>query len=433
MLTHYQKIFKRKIFILIFFSIITLYSYYLFNYDISRQHDVWLHHYYIFNILKFNFTEINSEYGFFYYFYTSCFSIFTYPIHYFQLLEDREVFYLTIRLSNLSLLTLTLFLINKISEKIFLFNNEQKTLIFLLCFSFGFFNKTFFMARPENLMIPLSLIIILEIHKIFEQNKINLKVILPTLCILSAQKVSGLIFSLVIITFVFLKKKDNECYKLLFLFIFGLIILYFLHYLITGVKFYENSDRLFDNTDSLGLINNLEKIYIIFKFSLLDAWNNPLRDFQKHSMINILSIEMVGDYWKYGVHNLKNLKIDENCLIFLNRISIIFFIVFIFFLTSIIINFLNLDNKFSLSRNLIICLNFLLLFSGIGVLILAVFFRASLVDLDIVKFEYISYFLIPIIFNLIEFSKKHIIYKIAVYFLISVGLYNNLFPIHCII
>lgn len=119
MFSNYRKIFEKKHFLLILFSLLIFYLYHFFNYNISKQHDVWLHHYYIFNILKFNFSEINSEYGIFYYLYTAGFSIFTYPFYYFQVLDDREVFYLTIRFSNLSLLFLTFFLIYQISKKIF--------------------------------------------------------------------------------------------------------------------------------------------------------------------------------------------------------------------------------------------------------------------------------------------------------------------------
>ena len=94
------------------------------------------------------------------------------------------------------------------------------------------------MARPENLMIPLSLIIILETYRIIERDKPNYRIILPLLCILSAQKISGLIFSLVILSLLFIKKKNKDFYKFLLLFICGLISLYLIHYLITGVKFY---------------------------------------------------------------------------------------------------------------------------------------------------------------------------------------------------
>ena len=114
----YKKIFEKNFLIFIIFVTIVLYLFQLFNYNISKQHDVWLHHYYILNILQFNFSEINSEYGIFYYLYTACFSVITYPLYYFQILENRDIFYLTIRLSNLSLL-LTFFIIFKICREIF--------------------------------------------------------------------------------------------------------------------------------------------------------------------------------------------------------------------------------------------------------------------------------------------------------------------------
>tara|TARA_B100000900_G_scaffold323293_1_gene282860 strand:+ start:6810 stop:8111 length:1302 start_codon:yes stop_codon:yes gene_type:complete len=432
MFTNYQKIFEKKFLIFLIFTIFFLYIYQFFNYNISKQHDVWLHHYYILNILKFNFSEITSEYGIFYYFYTACFSLITYPLYYFQILEEREVFYLTVRLSNLSLLTITFFIIYKICRDIFNFKYKQITLTILLCFSFAFFNKTFFMARPENLMIPVSLIIILETYKIINNKKITLKIILPSLCILSAQKVSGLIFSLVILAFLFFKQREKNYYKLILFFTCGLILLYLFHYLISGVKFYQNSDRLFGDATSLGIIHNFDKFNVLYKFSLIDAWKNPLRDFQNYSLINILSLELIGDYWKYGVFNNIKFNLNESCLIILNRISIIYFIIFLILIISLIIHFFNLEKKFSKSENSITLMMFILMFAGIGVIILAVFFRANFDDLDIVKYEYISYFIIPIIFVIVKFSAETPKYNILIYTLIGLGLYNNLLPIHCL-
>ncbi len=429
----YKKIFEKNFLIFIIFVTIVLYLFHLFNYNISKQHDVWLHHYYILNILQFNFSEINSEYGIFYYLYTACFSVITYPLYYFQILENRDIFYLTLRLSNLSLLTLTFFIIFKICREIFFFNNKQITLTILLCFSFAFFNKTFFMARPENLMIPISLVIIFEIYKIIEYNKINFKIILPSLCILSAQKVSGLIFSLVVLSYLYFKKKDNDCIKLVLFFVCGLIFLYLFHYLISGVKFYENSDHLFGDATSLGVINNLDKFNVFYKFSLLDAWKNPLRDSQNYSIINILSLELIGDYWKYGIFNNSKFNIDESCLINLNRISIFFFLIFAILIILILIHFFNLKNKNSTSENSITLMIVILMFAGIGVIILAVFFRANFQDLDIVKYEYISYFILPITFIFVKFSKLGNKYVILIYTLICLGLYNNLLPLHCLI
>lgn len=85
------------------------------------------------------------------------------------------------------------------------------------------------------------------------------------------------------------------------------------------------------------------------------------------------------------------------------------------------------SSKYSISY-----LIFFLQLAGIGIIVLAVFFRANLIDLDIVKYEYISFFLLPIIFNLVEFSKSNPVYKVVIYILIGMGLYNNLLPIHCI-
>jgi hypothetical protein len=84
----------------------------------------------------------------------------------------------------------------------------------LLIFSFAPINRTFLMARPENIMIPLSLIIFNYIIDYTNNTKINLKekiTFVISASIVCAQKITGIIFilSTLIYLFIFFSKKKK--------------------------------------------------------------------------------------------------------------------------------------------------------------------------------------------------------------------------------
>lgn len=421
-LLNYEKD-KGKIFFS--FCIIVVYTFYLFNYDISKQHDTWLHHQYIFKILNFDFKNINSEYGLFYYIYVSSFAILTSPLYFFDFLDPRTVFYLTIKLANYTLLLLTIYFLWNFLNQVL--TKKKIFLLISILFSFAFFNRTFFMARPENLMIPISIVILQETYTIIKSKKINFYKFVFFLAIIAAQKVSGFIFASFILFFIVFFSSIKNKSRIIVYFIFLLLILYLNHYLITGVKFYQNSDQLFGNAHTLGIINNITNFDIFYNFSFFDAWNNPIRNSQKYSMINILSLDLIGDYWRYGIINISIYKNTNLCLILSNRNSIVFFIFFL------ILVLFSINHYFFDKKKMIFLLFSILPLVGIGVLIIAAFFRINLADSDIFKFEYISFFLIPFSLVMYDLYKKKLALKLIILFMIFLGLYNNLIPLHCLI
>ena len=166
-----KKFFFTTIFIVIYHIYLSI------NYNLIYQHDTWLHHWYLARVLLFDFNLIHSEYGIFYYLYVSIYSLFTYPLYFFELISPRNGLYLTIKLSNIPLIILTSFYLFKFIS-IFIKKDYLVCFSILLFFSFSPIQRSFLMLRPENLMILLTIIILFLIFELYknkkDQNKTNL-------------------------------------------------------------------------------------------------------------------------------------------------------------------------------------------------------------------------------------------------------------------
>jgi hypothetical protein len=423
--------------------LIILFLFHVINniyYDLSKQHDVWLHHYYILNILKLKFYEIKSEYGIFYYLYVSFFSILTSPFYFLNILEPRETFYLTIKIANIFLLSITILLFIRLSKKIFKFQEHLHYLPSCILFFYSFFNRTFYMARPENLMICLSVLILIYTYDIFENKKKFFKLIIYS-SIIAAQKVSGIIFVIYLIFFlsIFLKNKKIVIKTIIYT---GLMLVFYytFHFFLTDVAFYQNSERLFGEYNDVGILNLKLPLNILYNFSFMDAWLNPLRDSQKLSMFNIIALDYFGDYWGYGINHVKFFQISETCHRVINKTSLVlscFYLLTIVIATIPIFKKLiqNTYNKKELKTNCkIIIFQTTLFYISFTVLILAALLRYNPGDGDLFKNEYISFFLIYINFILAKnyFSKVNY-FKIIIFLIILIICINiNFIPISCL-
>ena len=185
---------KSKIILLIYLFFVSIYLINSFNYDLKFQHDAQLHNYPIFHILNFNFDKIETPYGLIYYFFVSIFSIFSYPFYKLEIIDPRESFYLMIRISNFFLYTLSFLYTYKISKKIFKNNFFISILPTILIFAMAPVNRTFLMARPENLMILFVLISTYLLIKLLNNKNLNKKnyiVLLTSLIFVGSIKLNG--------------------------------------------------------------------------------------------------------------------------------------------------------------------------------------------------------------------------------------------------
>lgn len=434
----------------IIFSIVILTFIHLilsFKYQVSDQHDTWLHHFYLFYVMTFKFSQIHSEYGMVYYFFVSLFSIFTSPFYFLHLITDKEAFYLTIKISNFFLYILTIKLSFELFKK---YIKDENILLFtiIIFFCFSPIQRTFLMARPENLMIVCTLLFFISyinLALVKENKKKNLIYAITSIAILSSQKVTGLVFSIFILVYLFLFCKNLRENNLLILkYSFSITICYFfIHYVVTGIPFYETSDFRFGHTEQLGIINSNVGLDIYYNFNPLDAFNRPIRDYQHYSMFNILFLDFFGDYWNHGIFRsligFNKHELFLKCQSSINRYSLVTSIFFVILFFYSIFNILTKENfkKSTGTSYKILNLLFLLPFFGIALLIAAGITRLPPTTGSIFKWEYISFCLFPlsliISYNLEKnISKKNKKYFISLLIiLITIAIYQNLYFIRC--
>lgn len=418
----------------------------LFNYEIKFQHDATMHHNYIYNILTLNFSKIDVSYGIFYYILVSFIGFLISPLYFFDVIDPRIIFYLAIRITNIILFISFFLLIKNLSAKIFGKKNLYYYYLPYIIFSFGFINKTFFMARPENIMLPLSVVLITILWKSYKKSSIDNKSTIFFIfsgIILGSQKISGYLFLIICFLFlIFFLKNTKKVLQLILITFFSIFFYYWIHFLITDIPFYERPygiddsllvgfENLKDNFKDL----NLNPYSIFFNLSVTDAWESPLRDNHWTSMINILLLDIYGDYWNYGTFNyIREPNLSNLCLISINRFSLILgSIYFIVVLFSIIYLFVQIFKYLELYKkniffNIFICSVFLGSF--------LIFFFGALNELEfqksgIFKFEYISFFFIYSAILVLTFIKDNIKINKIILNLFLMFAYFQILPIRC--
>ena len=158
--------------------LVLIFSNNLIDYELITQHDAALHHYPIFNLLTFNFSEISTPYGIFYYLYISFFAPIALPFYKLEILNDRESFYLMIKISNFVLYFLSVIYSIKVSKLIFGKINYDYLLPVVFIFSISSLHRTFLMVRPENLIILLVLVSFIYLFRIMKQTEFKKKIFL---------------------------------------------------------------------------------------------------------------------------------------------------------------------------------------------------------------------------------------------------------------
>ena len=434
----------RKIYYL-FILLFVVFTYNAFNYDLKFQQDSQNNHYPILNIMLMNFDSIKAFYGLLYYFYVSIFSIFAFPFYNFDILSPREAFYLTIRISNTFLFILTFFLSYNLSKKIFKSSDFYSLLPVIIIFSFSSIHRTFFMARVENIFIPLVLLIISLTYDLLKKKSLNKKntfFLIFSIFIIGSQQINGLIFIFTYFFFLLLFYKDYK--NLLKFFVITLFLIccyYILHYYIVGSSVVKLPYEMDSKIGKIGLFNLGQSFNIFYNFSFSNSWENPLRYAQSNSMLNTFFLDLFGDYYGYGHFNYKKndgamTKDLVVCLANINRVSLILSIIFfLFFIISIIFYIFKINLKNT--KDKIFLFQILSFLSGIFVIV-AITIRLYEPNHTLFKWEYINYCLIGssfIITNYIIYLKKNnnILNKIQLFlfFLLIILSYNQILPSRC--
>ena len=149
-----------------------------------------------------------------------------------------------------------------------------------------------------------------------------------------------------------------------------------------------------------GLFKLGKDLTLFTKYSFLDSWNFPIRYNQSDTMLNILALDLFGDYYIYGIE-----KFREN-LILLNRKSLILsHIFFILYLISFAINSLNIVNI--VKQNPLLLFFNLLVPAGLFLLIMFTILEYYGEKNTTIKLEYINFFIIGSCYSITFFITKH--------------------------
>tara|TARA_B100000989_G_scaffold68299_1_gene47503 strand:+ start:6705 stop:8030 length:1326 start_codon:yes stop_codon:yes gene_type:complete len=436
-----MKLLSDKPKIIIVLSIWIFYIINILNYPLQFQHDTWLHHFELAKIMQFNFNDFKSEYGIPYYVFVSTFGIITYPMYFFDIIGLKEGLYLTIKLSNIFLVLITILIIIKFSEELI---SKKKDIIrfipVLIFFALAPTERVFLMCRPETIMIPLTLISTYYFRKLFVginlTNK-HLLIFIISSVFLGLQKSTGFLFIIGMFGFAlfFLKNLKNfPNYALTIS--FSIISYFFIHYILTGIPFYEIEEVRRNQMNITGFVNGNYSWEIFYKLNIIETFKYPVRDTISSidrpfelSIPYIFLIDLFGDYFLYGKFRYLDRYTYFACVHYLNKASI--FISLIFFISIFIISFKTFYTSIKIKNyNFNFFLN-LQIYYGVFILSIATFLRMSPTG-AVIKLDYIIFFLS---LTCISFAEKlnniSIIQKRIIFLLSLILCFYSVEPFKC--
>ena len=384
--------------------LVLIFSNNLIDYELITQHDAALHHYPIFNLLTFNFSEISTPYGIFYYLYISFFAPIAFPFYKLEILNDRESFYLMIKISNFVLYFLSIIYSIKVSKLIFGKINYDYLLPVVFIFSISSLHRTFLMVRPENLIILLVLVSFIYLFRIMKQTEFKKKdIFIFSICLflIGTTKINGFCYLLCLFFFLLIFNKKNFLIFKISIFVFtSIFFYYYLHNYISLMGVYDRPYGVEFESPEHGLFKLGKDLSLFINYSFIDSWNFPIKYSQSDTMLNILALDLFGDYYIYGIE-----KFRDN-LVSLNRKSLILsHIFFMLFSLSLIINSLNFTD-IAKNNSLLMFFNLLVL-AGIFLLITFTIVEYYGEKNTTVKLEYINFFIIGSSYSITYFLTRY--------------------------
>jgi hypothetical protein len=217
--------------------------------------------------------------------------------------------------------------------------------------------------------------------------------------LMAAQKVSGLflVAALGAATFAFvpgpLRVRLQEIWRPVLLMCAALAVLFTLQHLATGYWFFEN--RQFANPN----YQARPRVELFINFDPIRAWQEPFRNNHRDSMLNILFIDMFGDYWRYGIDHYRLTDAPNNTVawrLFRARFGILTSALFLtFYATGAFVLIASLsggrtvEDRTTFRERSVLSVLF---FSGILMLVIATLPGYAEGKFDIIKWEYIQPF-----------------------------------------
>lgn len=389
----------------------------------SIQHDR-LHHHQFIRALVVGSYERNYE-GPYYYLIAAGMSVAVRELQELSLFPQSSRSFISYGIVGANLLLFAFFIAGILKlGKLFKLSFPGYLLLFAFSASFPVIHRSFNMARPENLMLVLTVwafyfllseLLSDEGDKNLWRNRIAF-IILLAFCV--TQKVTGLIVlaaTLAVILTVS-KRSAGERLKLIATSaILTLILstaLWFTQYQLSGSVFFQHRESCGSNCGP-------ETLSVFYRFNPLKVWNRPFRNSHKDSMLNILYVDLYGDYWRYGID--APIYSAKRWFRYLRvRTGIVVSTIFFLLLAGGICCYLKGNLKLALKQKRLppmIALS-IVPFAGYLFLILASFTTPyGKHKFDLIKWEYILWGLPFIAFPVVSFyeQQKHPLVRAAIY------------------
>src|SRR4029079_13380321 len=173
---------------------------------------------------------------------------------------------------------------------------DAQIMFVALCTFFPPLQRSFGMLRPENLITAGAPYVCASFVSLWRATSISRSGAM-LIVLLAAQKISGLflIAGLTASTVVWRPDLIRLRIRSAMLICTVLAALFLGQRVATGYWFFESEQFANPNYQTAPTIS------LFFKFNPLAAWQQPFRNAHKDSMLNILLIDMFGDYWRYGI------------------------------------------------------------------------------------------------------------------------------------
>lgn len=366
-------------------------------FDISRQHDPSKHFSVLIGVV--NFEAFPSYNGPYYYILVAFVSAPFAALYRMHLIS--ELTFVTLSVAWSGFVFQVVYIIgNFMFARVLRFSVSEQFFFVAFCILLPPVQRSFSMLRPENFILtltPFACVLLITWWRAIQNGVPTLRypaqyLTLGILSLIAVQKVSGLLLAGALWFFLFLCSRGSLYFRVQQLLHPTLILVAMILSLLTidklasGVSIFEhpaNEQEDYLHTPSLSVFTSV---------SIVNAWEEPLRNNQAGSMVNILLIDMFADYWQYGILQSHGQSAEWD--MFRARtgitVSIVFFGIYFLSLAVLFTSIVRTPQGSNILREKALLST--LFFLGIAVLIIAGRTYYMPTKFDTIKWEYIIMF-----------------------------------------
>ena len=131
--------------------------------------------------------------------------------------------------------------------------------------------------------------------------------------LIGSTKMNGFYYLLCLFFFLLLfNKKICLNFKISVAVFISVFCYYLLHSQISLMSVYDRPYGIQFDSSVHGLFKYGKDLSLFIKYSFIDSWNFPIKYSQSDTMLNILALDLYGDYYSYGIEKFKNNLIELN-------------------------------------------------------------------------------------------------------------------------